>query len=129
MAWHVYDIRFDGFDPFAGADYQLARFAVTKDDGLRTWQVRIKMRPSLREALPEQTAGLADRDLAGGLGAETILTLLQGGIEPFEQDIVLDQTHYPGQPGKPEIRRDYQHLTLRVEASPQGEVIPPLKQG
>ncbi len=129
MAWHVYDIRFDGFDRFTGADYQVARFGVTKDDGVQTWPVRIKVRPSLREALAEQTAGLDDRELAAGLGAQAILTLLEGGIESFEQDIVLDQSHYPGQPGRPEIRRDYQHITLRVEATPQGEVIPPLRQG
>ena len=39
MAWHVYDIHFAGFERFTGGDYHLARFNVTKDDGVRTWQV------------------------------------------------------------------------------------------
>ena len=125
MAWHVYDIRLDGFDLFTGANYQLARFGVTKDDGVQTWEVRVKVRPSLREALPEQAAGLSDRDLAGGLGAQAIITLLEGGLEPFEHDIVLDPAHYPGRPGQPAIRQDYEHITVRVESTPEGEVVSP----
>jgi len=80
----------------------------------------------LREALAHQVQGYSDRDLAAGLGAQTILTLLEGGIESFEQDIVLDASHYPGRPGQPAIVRDYRHLTVRAETTPEGEVIPPL---
>lgn len=126
MAWHVYDIQFDGFERLTGADYHLARFSVTKDDGVRTWQVRIKIRPSLREALGERVAQYDDRDLGAGLGAQTILALLENGLESFEQDIVLDSAHYPGRPGQPAIASDYRHLTVRVETTPGGEVIPPI---
>ncbi len=126
MAWHVYDIHFAGFERFTGADYHLARFNVTKDDGVRTWQVRVKVRPSLRAALADRVQQYDDRDLAAGLGAQTILTLLEGGLESFEQDIVLDAAHYPGRPGQPAVRRDYRQLTVRVETTPEGEVIPPL---
>lgn len=126
MAWHVYDIEFDGFERFTGGDYHLARFSVTKDDGLRTWQVRVKVKPSLRAALGERVQQYDDRDLAAGLGAQTILVLLENGLESFEQVIVLDSTHYPGRAGEPAIVRDYRRLTVRVETTPEGEVIPPL---
>ncbi len=126
MAWHVYDIEYDGFERFTGADYHLARFGVTKDGGVKTWQVRVKVRPSLREALADRVRQYDDRDLAAGLGAQTILTLLENGLEAFEQDIILDSTHYPGRPGQPAIARDYRHLTVRVETTPEGEVIPPI---
>lgn len=126
MTWHVYDIRFAGFERLSGADYQLARFDVTKDEEVKNWQVRVKVKPSLREALADQVRDYDDRDLAGGLGAQAILALLRNGLEPFEHDIVLDQTHYPGQPGHPALIKDYQHVTLRVEPTPEGEVIPPV---
>ncbi len=126
MAWHVYDIHFSGFERFTGADYHLARFSVTKDEGVRTWQVRVRVRSSLRETLGERVAQYDDRELAAGLGAQTILTLLENGLETFEQDIILDASHYPGQPGSPAIAPQYQHLTVRVETTPEGEVIPPI---
>lgn len=127
MAWHVYDIDFTGFERLTGADYHLARFSVTKDEGVSTWQVRVRVKPSLREALGERVAQYDDRALAAGLGAQTILRLLENGLETFEQDIMLDSSHYPGEPGKPAIERNYQHLTVRVETTPEGEVIPPLE--
>lgn len=126
VAWHVYDIEFDGFERFTGAEYHLARFSVTKDEGVKTWQVRVKVRPSLRQALADRVQQYDDRDLAAGLGAQTILTLLENGLEAFEQDIILDASHYPGRPGEPAINRDYRHLTVRVETTPEGEVIPPI---
>ncbi len=126
MSWHVYDIEFDGFERFTAGDYHLARFSVTKDDGVRTWQVRIKVKKSLRQALADRLQRYDDRDLAGGLGAQTILALLENGLEAFEQDIVLDSTHYPGRAGEPALIDDYRHLRVRVETSPEGEVIPPL---
>jgi hypothetical protein len=126
VAWHVYDIHFSGFERFTGADYHLARFNVTKDEGVRTWQVRVRVRPSLRAALADRVAQYDDRELAAGLGAQTILTLLENGLEAFEQDILLDSSHYPGRPGQPAIARDYQHLKVRVETTPEGEVIPPI---
>lgn len=125
MAWHIYDITLDDFQPFTGRGYALARFAVTKDDGVKTWQVRVKARPSLREALGERVAQYDDRDLVGGLGAQTIIVMLQDGIEAFEQDVVLDSAHYPGRPGEPALMTDYRHVRLRVEATPEGEVVPP----
>ena len=126
MAWHVYDIRFDGYEPLTGRDYTLARFDVTKDDGVKTWQVQVKARPSLREALGEQAAQYDDRDLVAGLGAQTIIVMLQNGIEAFEDAVVLDASHYPGRAGEPAIVPDYRHITLRVETTPAGEVVPPL---
>ena len=126
MSWHVYDIDFAGFEPLTGRGYQLVRFNVTKDDGVKSWEVRIKVRPSLREALGEKAAGYDDRDLAAGLGAEAILTLLRNGLEDYEHDLVLDPAHYPGRPGQPAIRSDYQHLKVRVETTPEGEVVSPL---
>ena len=125
MAWHVYDIRFEGFERLTGRGYHVARFAVTKDEGLATWPVRVRLKPSLRQALGQQARSYDDQDLAGGLGAAAILTLLRQGLESFEQDITLDPAHYPGQPGRPEILRDYRHVTLRVEATPAGEVVRP----
>lgn len=126
MGWHVYDIRFDGFEPFTGRDYALARFNVTKDDGVKGWEVRIKARHSLREALGGRVQQYDDRDLVAGLGAQTIIVMLENGLEPFEHDVVLDAAHYPGRAGEPAILPDYQHVTLRVEATPEGEVVPPL---
>ena len=126
MSWHVYDIKFAGFEPFTGRDYALARFIVTKDDGAKTYEVRVKARRSLREALGPRVEQYDDRDLIAGLGAQAIIVMLERGLEGFEHDIVLDAAHYPGQPGKPAILRDYQHLTLRVETTPEGEVVPPL---
>ena len=125
MSWHLYDIKFVGFEPFTGRDYALARFNVTKDDGARTYEVRIKARRSLREALGPSVERYDDRDLIAGLGAQAIIVMLQEGLESFERDIVLDAAHYPGRPGEPAMVRDYQHVTLRVETTPEGEVVPP----
>ena len=126
MSWHVYDIRFAGFEPFTGRGYALARFDVTKDNDVRTYEVRVKARPSLREALGPHVQQWDDRDLIAGLGAQAIIVMLQQGLEAFEHDIVLDAAHYPGRPGEPALLRDYQHVTLRVETTPEGEVVPPL---
>ena len=126
MAWHVYDVQLASFERFTGRDYHLARFNVSRDQGQATWQVRVKVRPSLRQALGERARPYDDRELAAGLGAQAILTLLRQGIEPFEHDIVLDAAHYPGRPGEPAIRPDYEHLTVRVETSPKGRVVPPV---
>ncbi|MDI7275520.1 MAG: hypothetical protein QME94_06045 [Anaerolineae bacterium] len=126
MAWHVYDIEFDGFERLTGGKYHSARFTVTKDGGVRTWQVRVRVRPSLRQALGDRVRRYDDRDLAGGLGAQTILKLLESGLEAFEQDIILDASHYPGRAGEPSVLPDYHHLTVRVETTPEGEVVPPL---
>lgn len=127
MAWHVYDIRFDSFEPFTGRDYALARFEVTKDNGVKTWQVRVKGRSSLREALGGRVQQYDDRDLVAGLGAQAIIVMLENGLEAFEEDIVLDSAHYPGRAGEPAIVPDYRHITLRVESTPTGEVVPPLE--
>ncbi len=126
MAWHVYDIEFDGFERLTGGNYHVARFTVVKDGGVRTWQVRVRVKPSLRQALGDRVSQYDDRDLAGGLGAQTILKLLESGLEVFEQDIILDASHYPGRPGEPAVFPDYRHLTVRVETTPEGEVVPPL---
>ena len=125
VAWHVYDVDFEGFERLTGGDFHQARFKVTEDGGVRTWQVRVMVRPSLREALGEKVAQYDDRDLAAGLGAQAILTLLENGLEAFEQAIVLDAAHYPGRPGEPAIVPEYRHLTVRVETTPEGEVVAP----
>jgi len=126
VAWHVYDITFDGYEPLTGKDHDLATFTVTKDDGVKSWQVRVKARPSLRQALGGRVQQLDDRDLAAGLGAQAIIVMLENGLEVTEQDIVLDASHYPGRAGEPAIVTDYRHLTVRVETTPEGEVVPPL---
>ncbi|MGQ9681992.1 MAG: hypothetical protein ACUVX9_05620 [Anaerolineae bacterium] len=126
MAWHVYDVQFDGLERFTGGDYRVAHFTITKDEGVKTWQVRVRVSQSLRKMLGEQVSGLDDRDLAAGLGAQTILTLLENGVEAFEETIALDATHYPGRTGQPALLRDFRHLTVRAETTPEGEVIPPL---
>ncbi len=126
MSWHVYDITFDDYEPLTGRGYALATFTVTKDNGLRSWQVRVKARPSLRQALGGRVQQYDDRDLVAGLGAQAIIVMLERGLEVTEQDIVLDASHYPGHAGKPAIVADYRHLTVRVETTPEGEVVPPL---
>jgi hypothetical protein len=126
VAWHVYDIQLNGFERLTGADYHLARFSIIKDEGVRAWQVRVRIKPSVRDVLGERAAQYDDRDLGAGLAVQTILTLLENGLEAFEQDIVLDSSHYPGRPGEPAIAQEYRHLTVRVETTPEGEVIPPI---
>lgn len=126
MSWHVYDIQFEGFEPFTGRGYALARFNVDKDSGAKTWEVRVKARPSLREALGSRVQRYDDRDLVAGLGAQAIIVMLENGLDAFEHDVVLDAAHYPGRAGEPAMLPDYQHVTLRVETTPEGEVVPPL---
>jgi hypothetical protein len=127
VAWHVYDISFEGFEHLTGGHFTQARFSVTRDDGVNTWEVRVMVKPSLREALGEKVAQYDERDLAGGLGAQAILTLLENGLETFEEAVVLDSTHYPGQPGEPAMVPRYGHLTVRVETTPEGEVVAPME--
>jgi hypothetical protein len=126
MGWHVYDVRFNGFEPITGRKSQLARFQVTEDENLGNWEVRVRLLPSLRAALQDEIGDLNDEDLAGSLGAQVVLTMLEHGLEPFEHDVTLDATHYPGSPGHPLLRPDYRHFTVRAEPTLDGRLVPPL---